>query len=165
MRLAMFDRSITGSFPKPNFARQEVTPSRLVLLTQKCRQRYCRDSFPTAPETKPSMSQILPDVNEWHILENPVSKPSPADRESIHMGPFTTEEECRAVLANLKQIPWFSHGALEVRKKSRRRGKRIRISLPVKFPDWHQPKRCTRRTPSTSPPSEHGWLILASPSN
>jgi hypothetical protein len=47
------------------------------------------------------------------------------------MGPFSTEQECRAVLDSLKQIPCFRHGALEVRKKYRRREQRIRIKLSV----------------------------------
>ncbi len=71
------------------------------------------------------------DVVEWHICENPTQALSPARRQPIHMGPFATEEECRAVLVNLRQIPGFSHGALEVQKKYRRREKRIRIKLPI----------------------------------
>ncbi len=47
------------------------------------------------------------------------------------MGPFATEEECRAVLGSLQQIPSFHHGTFEVYKKSRRRERRIRIRIPV----------------------------------
>ena len=73
------------------------------------------------------------DVIEWHICENPNKTLSPSNRQPIHMGPFSSEEECRAVLVNLRQIPGFSHGALEVQKKYRRREKRIRIKIPVQI--------------------------------
>ena len=73
------------------------------------------------------MSQNPSDIIEWHIFGSPVTKLS----QSIHMGPFATEEECRTVLASLKQLPWFNQGSLEVHKKARRREKRIRIRLPV----------------------------------
>jgi len=77
------------------------------------------------------MSQNPSDVIEWHIFESPAAKSSTVEHQAIHMGPFATEEECRAVLASLEQIPCFRHGTLEVHKKSRRREKRIRIKLPV----------------------------------
>ena len=77
------------------------------------------------------MNQEPPEKIEWHIFESPVARSSPTDRQAVHMGPFETEEECRAVLAGLKQIPSFTHGNLEVHKKCRRREKRIRIKLPV----------------------------------
>ena len=77
------------------------------------------------------MIEISPDVIEWHICENPNQTLSPIHRQPVHMGPFTTEEECLAVLANLRQIPAFSHGVLEVQKKYRRREKRIRINVPL----------------------------------
>src|SRR5579859_646490 len=77
------------------------------------------------------MKQTSSDVIEWHIFENPVDRSSPVEHQAIHMGPFSTEEECRTVLAGLQQIPSFNHGNLEVHKKSRRREKRIRIRVPV----------------------------------
>ncbi len=77
------------------------------------------------------MEQDPPDVIEWHIFESPAAKSSSLDRQAVHMGPFETEEECRAVLAGLKQISCFTHANLEVHKKCRRREKRIRIKLPV----------------------------------
>jgi stage II sporulation SpoE-like protein len=73
------------------------------------------------------MSQYPSEVIEWHIFGSPVAKSS----QSIHVGPFATEEECRTVLASLRQLPWFNHGSLEVQKKCLRREKRIRIRLPV----------------------------------
>ena len=48
------------------------------------------------------------------------------------MGPFSSEEECRNVLADLKQIPWFRHSALEVHKKCKRRESRLRVKLAVR---------------------------------
>ena len=80
------------------------------------------------------MNQDLPDIIEWHIFEhsNPKS-PETVRRQAIHIGPFSTEEECRKVLASLNHIPGFSHGTLEVRQKSRRREKRIRIKLPIEI--------------------------------
>jgi len=82
------------------------------------------------------MNQDLADVDvvEWHIFENRTPKSSEkAHQPAIHIGPFATEEECRKVLASLNEIPGFSHGALEVRQKSRRREKRIRIKLPIEI--------------------------------
>lgn len=76
------------------------------------------------------MSVNPADVIEWHIFENPAATSS-AEGHAIHMGPFATEEECRTVLASLKQIPQFRHGALEMHKKCRRREKRIRMRMPV----------------------------------
>jgi Stage II sporulation protein E (SpoIIE)/PilZ domain len=72
-----------------------------------------------------------PDAVEWHICENFGAVSIPAGHQAIHMGPFATEEECRATLASLQQNPCFRHGALEVQKKSRRREKRIRMKLRV----------------------------------
>ena len=77
------------------------------------------------------MSSKLSDVIEWHILENTVSKSS-TQAQGLHMGPFFSEGECRNVLADLKQIPWFRHSALEVHKKCKRREKRLRIKLAVR---------------------------------
>ena len=71
------------------------------------------------------------DVVEWHIFENPAAKLSSGEHEAIHMGPFATEDECRAVLARLQQIPCFTHGTLEVHKKNRRRENRVHIRIPV----------------------------------
>jgi hypothetical protein len=47
------------------------------------------------------------------------------------MGPFATEEECRAVVSSLERIPGFHHGTLEVRQQLRRREKRLRIKFFV----------------------------------
>ncbi len=77
------------------------------------------------------MSQNLSGVIEWHILENTASEASPSGRAPIHMGPFATEEECRALLASLNQIPRFHRGNLEVHKKCKRREKRYRMKLHV----------------------------------
>lgn len=80
------------------------------------------------------MNQDLADVDavEWHIFEHRTPKSSQKIHQpAIHIGPFATEEECRKVLASLNDIPGFSHGALEVRQKSRRREKRIKIELPI----------------------------------
>src|SRR5271165_885395 len=79
-----------------------------------------------------SMKQTGAEVVEWHILENANAKSSPVEHQAVHMGPFASEEECRAVLASLKLIPCFSHGNLEVHKKHRRREKRIRIKIAVR---------------------------------
>jgi hypothetical protein len=76
------------------------------------------------------MSSNFSDVIEWHILENTVSKSS-TQRQGLHMGPFSSEQECRNVLADLKQIPWFRHSPLEVHKKCKRRESRSRIKVPV----------------------------------
>lgn len=69
------------------------------------------------------------EVIEWHIYEDSTST-SPS--QPMHMGPFATEEQCRAVLAGLRNVPGFQHDALEIRSQARRREKRIRIRLPVR---------------------------------
>src|SRR5437016_2896978 len=73
------------------------------------------------------MAEYPSDIIEWHIFGTPVVKSS----QSIHVGPFATEAECRGMLASLQQLPWFSQGSFEVHKKHRRREKRVRIELPV----------------------------------
>jgi len=76
------------------------------------------------------MSQNPLDVIEWHIFETPATSLK-AGHSLLHMGPFATEEECRALLTSLNRIPQFSQSTLEVQKRYKRREKRIRISLPV----------------------------------
>lgn len=87
------------------------------------------------------MSQNSADVIEWHIFENPGADSSATEHQAIHMGPFATEEECRTALASLKQIPQFRDGALEMRKKSRRREKRIRMRLAVQISRLTAPEK------------------------
>ena len=77
------------------------------------------------------MSQNLSDVIEWHIFENTASEAIPLGRPAIHMGPFATADECRALLASLNQIPRFHRGNLEVHKRLKRRERRFAVSLPV----------------------------------
>jgi Stage II sporulation protein E (SpoIIE) len=77
------------------------------------------------------MSQNPSDVIEWHIFESAAAKSSNVEQPPIHVGPFATEEECRALIASLNRIPRFSHGTLEVHKRYKVREKRIRIRLPV----------------------------------
>jgi hypothetical protein len=79
------------------------------------------------------MHQSPADVFEWHIFET-VAVPSIAsNNQGIHIGPFSTEEECRTVLASVAQIPGFCRRSLEVRQQARRREKRIRIKLPIRL--------------------------------
>jgi len=68
---------------------------------------------------------------EWHIVESADSRHAPAMPPPLHVGPFTTEEECRDLLASLNEIPRFKGGNLEVQKRHKRRQKRIRLKLPV----------------------------------
>ncbi len=68
------------------------------------------------------MNQNPTEVIEWHIFESPGGNSSPVEPQTIHMGPFFTEESCRAVLASLQQIPCFHHGTLEVHKKPQAAG-------------------------------------------
>jgi hypothetical protein len=77
------------------------------------------------------MNQNCTEVTEWYILESPGGNSSPVEARTVHMGPFFTEESCRAVLASLQQIACFHHGTLEVHKTHKQREKRIRIKLAV----------------------------------
>lgn len=75
-----------------------------------------------------SPSQML----EWHILET-AKRPLLSSAPAIHMGPFSSEQECRTVLASLSTLPAFDHRCLEVRQQARRREKRIGIKLPIRI--------------------------------
>lgn len=77
--------------------------------------------------THPNSSELM----EWHIFEAPESMPPGTPRLPFHMGPFNTEEECRAALAGLDKILGHRCRDLEVRQQSRRREKRIRIKLSI----------------------------------
>ncbi len=77
------------------------------------------------------MHQSPPDVMEWHIFETPDATCKVSARPLLHMGPFASEEECRAALAGLVSILGERHKNLEVREQARRREKRIRIKLAV----------------------------------
>ena len=77
------------------------------------------------------MNQNSPDVFEWHIFESSSPKASPIVHRVMHVGPFASEEECRALLVALKQIPSFSHANLEAHKRHRQRHRRVKIKLPV----------------------------------
>jgi hypothetical protein len=78
------------------------------------------------------MKQIPADLFEWHIFENLSLAPASATHSPVRMGPFTSEQECRTILAGLKSIPTFSNSTLEVRKTVRAREKRVRIKLAVR---------------------------------
>ena len=68
---------------------------------------------------------------EWHIFES-AGRSLPRPGSGIHMGPFSSEQECRTVLATVSRIPGFDHRSLEVRQQARRRDKRVRIKLPIR---------------------------------
>ena len=78
------------------------------------------------------MSPTTADVLEWHIFEIPNHESTPG-KPPLHMGPFATEVECRAVLEKLQKVPEFQHGRLEVIHDARRREKRIRIKLAIEI--------------------------------
>ena len=63
-------------------------------------------------------------IMEWHIVEAHDATSGAMTYPPLHMGPFTTEEECRAVLAGLENLLGSRHGKLEVRQQARRREKR-----------------------------------------
>lgn len=76
------------------------------------------------------MAQNPLDMIEWHLLENPAAA-SAAGHSPLHIGPFSTEEECHSLLTILNRFPGFRHTALEIQQRHRRREKRIQIKLPV----------------------------------
>ena len=76
------------------------------------------------------MHQSSPEVMEWHIFEAPDAV-STVLRPLFHVGPFSTEEECRSALAGIQSLFGDKHRNLEVRQQARRREKRIRIKLPI----------------------------------
>lgn len=79
------------------------------------------------------MQQCSAEVFEWHIFETVTTSSIATTAQAIHMGPFSTEQECRTVLASISQIPGFDHRCLEVRQQARRRERRIRIKVPIQF--------------------------------
>jgi hypothetical protein len=68
---------------------------------------------------------------EWYIFESPAAEPASILHPDMRMGPFSSEQDCRALLASLIQIPRFRHANLEVHQRRKQRAKRIRIRLPV----------------------------------
>jgi len=79
------------------------------------------------------MKQDSTELIEWHICETSSSNSWAVPHQAIHMGPFATEVECRAVLASLRELPCFDQSELEVRQQAHRREKRIRIKLPIQI--------------------------------
>jgi hypothetical protein len=77
------------------------------------------------------MHQNPSEIMEWHIVEGHDATSGAMTYPPFHIGPFTTEEECRAVLAGLENLLSARHGKLEVRKQARRREKRIHIRLAI----------------------------------
>ncbi|HYM76150.1 MAG TPA: SpoIIE family protein phosphatase [Candidatus Dormibacteraeota bacterium] len=77
------------------------------------------------------MHQNPAEVMEWHIFETGNTTPGTTPHPLFHMGPFSTEEECRVVLGGLENLLGGRHGNLEVRQQARRREKRIRIKVAI----------------------------------
>jgi hypothetical protein len=77
------------------------------------------------------MNEESLNVFEWHIVETVGPESFSTPQHPLHMGPFASEEECRAPLASLKLIPRFSRGGLKILKRYKRRQKRIRVKLTV----------------------------------
>jgi hypothetical protein len=70
---------------------------------------------------------------EWYIFEGLATGSSPVAEPALRLGPFATERECHTMLKSIRRIPRFSRNALAVHKKCGRRGKRIKVELPVYF--------------------------------
>jgi len=87
------------------------------------------------------LHQTPPELMEWHIFEAPHAAPDITTHPPFHMGPFTSEEECRAALAGLKEILGDKHGHLEVSQQVRRREKRIRIRLAITLARLASPEK------------------------
>jgi hypothetical protein len=68
---------------------------------------------------------------EWYIFESSAAESAATVPREMHMGPFASEQDCRALLATLIQIPRFRYAHLEVHKRRKQRAKRIRMELPV----------------------------------
>ena len=68
---------------------------------------------------------------EWYIFEGFAIESSPVAERAVRLGPFATESECHTTLESIRHIPRFSRNSLAVHKRRRRRGKRIKVELPV----------------------------------
>jgi hypothetical protein len=68
---------------------------------------------------------------EWYIFEGFTTESSPVVERAMRLGPFATESECHTMLKSIGHIPRFSRNPLAVHKRRRRRGKRIKVELPI----------------------------------
>jgi stage II sporulation SpoE-like protein/PilZ domain-containing protein len=78
------------------------------------------------------MKQPVLDADEWYLAECSADSPPLACR-SVRLGPFASEQECRAVLDSIRQIPRFSSSAFEIKQRPKRRDKRMRKEYPVRL--------------------------------
>ena len=79
------------------------------------------------------MTQQVSDIFGWYIIESARSGLSPLAHREARLGPFTTEDECRAFLGSVKQLPRFSNSIFEIRKRRERRDKRLKVEYPVRL--------------------------------
>ncbi len=79
------------------------------------------------------MNQQAPDTFEWYIFESSPPQSSPVLERAVRLGPFATENECRALLDSIRGVSRFTHSTLEVRQRRKRREKRVKIQLPVQL--------------------------------
>ncbi len=79
------------------------------------------------------MRTQLPETFDWYIIES--SPPcTSSSQDPVRIGPFATEDECRAVLEGVKTIQRFDHGHLEVERRRilyRRDDRRFKSQRPV----------------------------------
>ena len=77
------------------------------------------------------MNQRESEPFEWYIFEGFATESSPVAERAVRLGPFATESECRSMMEGIQHIPRFSRNSLAVHKRRKRRGKRIKVALPV----------------------------------
>lgn len=69
---------------------------------------------------------------EWYLSETLVADPGEIRNRPVRLGPFSSEQECSALLESMKAITRFHEAHLAVTKRLRAE-KRVRIAMPVRL--------------------------------
>ncbi len=62
------------------------------------------------------MPTLPPETFDWYLIENPTSSNS-SNQAPVRIGPFGTEDECRAVLEGVRTIERFNHGHFDLERR------------------------------------------------
>jgi hypothetical protein len=77
------------------------------------------------------MNRPAADIFDWYLTEACVADASSLTRRPLRLGPFASEDECRAVLDNIPQVPRFRKSSFELRRMRKRRDQRLQKAYDV----------------------------------
>ncbi len=77
------------------------------------------------------MNRPEADIFDWYLTEACVADASSLTRRPLRLGPFASEDECRAVLDNIPQVPRFRKSSFELRRMRKRRDQRLQKAYDV----------------------------------